>query len=99
MAVPVEIRSVKRPVNTVVLDTGANSVYRYPVRERSRTVYVAGGNPSPRNGKVIGHIIDGQFVPVRQKSSYQGPDMLSYGGAALVKSVSSDLLSELLSIL
>ena len=98
MAVPVEIRSVKRPINTVVIDTGANSVYRYPVRERSRTVYVAGGNPSPRNGKVIGHIIDGQFVPVKHKSSYQGPDMLSYGGAALVKAVSSDLLSELLQI-
>lgn len=98
MAVPLEIRSVKRPVNTVVIDTGGNSIYRYPVRERSRSVYVAGGNPSPRNGKVIGHIIDGQFVPVKQKSSYQGPDMLSYGGAALVKAVSSDLLSELLQV-
>ena len=98
MAVPEEIRSVKRPINTVVIDTGGNSVYRYPVRERSRTVYVAGGNPSPRNGKVIGHIIDGQFVPVKQKSSYQGPDMLSYGGAALAKLVSDDLLSELLQV-
>ena len=30
----------------------------YPFeRERASTKYVAGGNPQPRNGKVIGHII------------------------------------------
>ena len=58
MSVPENIRSVQRPKNTVVVDTGSNSVLRYAVRERKGTVYVSGGNPQPRNGRIIGHIID-----------------------------------------
>lgn len=62
MAVPEEIRSVLRPTNTVVIDTGRKGPKRYAVRERSYIKYVAGGNPQPRNGSIIGHIIDGKFV-------------------------------------
>ena len=62
MSVPEEIRSVLRPTNTVVIDTGRKGPKRYAVRERSYIKYVAGGNPQPRNGSIIGHIIDGKFV-------------------------------------
>jgi len=98
MAVSEDIRRVKRPVNTIVDDSGRDSPYRYSVRERAGTRCVPGGNPQPRNGKVIGHIIDGQYVPVKEKVPASVPDMLSYGASALVKSVSSDILFELLDV-
>ena len=60
--------------------------------------YVPNGNPQPRNGRVIGHIIDGQYVPVQEKTASTGADMPSYGPAALVRSVTSDLMSELLAV-
>ena len=53
MAVPADIRAVKRPVNTIVDDSGRDGPKRYAVRERSGTRYVQGGNPQPRNGKVL----------------------------------------------
>ena len=58
MTVPAEIRAVPRPVNTIVDDSGTNSPKRYAVRKRASSKYVPGGNPQPKNGKVIGHIID-----------------------------------------
>lgn len=98
MAVPADIRAVERPVNTIVDDNGREGPKRYAVRERSSSKYVPGGNPQPRNGKVIGHIIDHKFVPVTSKTADQGPEMLSYGASALVKSVTRDLFSDLLAI-
>ena len=98
VAVPEEIRKIPRPVHTVVNDSGRASPPRYSVRERSGIRYVPGGNPQPRNGKVAGHIIDGEYVPVQKQTAADGPDMLSYGASALVRSVTSDMLSELLQI-
>ncbi len=98
MAVPKSIREVPRPVNTVVIDNGNDGPTRYAVRERKGIQYVSGGNPQPKNGKVIGHIVDGVYVPKHQAILDTAPDMLSYGAAAFVHSVSSDLLSELLEI-
>lgn len=98
MAVPEDIRRVPRPVNTVVEDNGRDGPNRYSVRERSSTKYVAGHNPQPRNGKVIGHIVDGSYVPINGSILKSNPDMLSYGGAAFVRSVSHDLLGDLLQV-
>ncbi len=98
MAVPKHIREVPRPINTVVIDNGNDGPTRYAVRERKGIQYVSGGNPQPKNGKVIGHIVDGVYVPKHQAILDAAPDMLSYGAAAFVHSVSSDLLSELLEI-
>ena len=95
MAVPAEIRTVPRPVNTIVDDSGTNSPKRYAVRQRASSKYIPGGNPQPKNGKVIGHIIDYKYVPLTDSTASDGPDMLSYGASALVKSVSADLLSDL----
>ena len=98
MAVPEDIRKVERPVNTIVDDSGRDSPNRYAVRERAGAKCVPGGNPQPRNGKVIGHIIDGQYIPIQEKVSASVPDMLSYGASAVVKSVSTDILFELLDV-
>ena len=98
MAVPDYIRKVPRPVNTIVVDNGRDGPNRYAVRERLGTRYIPGGNPQPRNGKVIGHIRDGKFVSKQEPSSVTGPDMLSYGASAFVKSVSRDLLDDLMDV-
>lgn len=98
MAVPAEIRAVPRPKNTIVDDNGREGPNRYPVRERTSSKYIPGGNPQPRNGKVLGHIIDNQFVPIKGLDSVSKPDMLSYGSSALVKSVTRDLFTDLLAV-
>ena len=99
MPVPADIRAVPRPVNTVVDDNGGDGPKRYAVRQRGSSKYVPGGNPQPRNGKVIGHIIDYKFVPIPQKDpGADEPDMLSYGASALVKSVTADLKEDLLAV-
>lgn len=101
MPVPAEIRAVPRPVNSIVDDSGHDGPKRYAVRQRSSSKYVAGGNPQPHNGRVIGHIIDYKFVPIDDdadtKQSVE-PDMLSYGASALVKSVTNDLFHDLLAV-
>lgn len=94
MAVPEEIRLVKRPENTVICDSGKNNRMRYSVRERLYVKYVPGKNPQPVNGKVIGHIIDGKYVPLTKKLP-PVPEMISYGTSALIRSLSSDIHSNL----
>lgn len=97
MGVPEEIRSVERPKNTIVDDSGREGINRYSVRERAGIKYVRNGNPQPGNGKVIGHIIHGMFVPVADRLS-DVPDSLSYGAAAFAKSVSDDIFEDLLAV-
>lgn len=98
MAVPVDVRVVPRPKNTIVDDNGREGPNRYPVRERTSSKYIPGGNPQPRNGKVIGHIVDYQFVPIKEQPVLNEPDMLSYGSSALVKSVTHDMFTDLLAV-
>nr|WP_302144315.1 hypothetical protein [uncultured Schaedlerella sp.] len=100
IAVPADIRAVPRPVNTIVDDNGQDGPKRYAVRQRSSSKYVPGGNPQPRNGKVVGHIIDYKYVPIHEPKAgtFAESDMLSYGASALVKSVTKDLVSDLLAI-
>ena len=100
MAVPADIRAVPRPKNTIVDDSGREGPKRYAVRERASTKYVAGGNPQPRNGKVVGHIINYEYVPVDSdfKLAPATPDMLSYGSSALVHSVTRDIEKDLLAV-
>ena len=98
MPVPENIRKVARPKNTVVVNNGKPGPNQYAVRARKTEKYIPGKNPQPVNGKVIGHIIDGKFVPIIEKTAASGPDSLCYGTAALVKSVTRDLLDDLLKI-
>ena len=101
MSVPADIRAVKRPVNTVVINSGTSGPLRYSVRERARSVYVPGRNPQPRNGKVIGHIdpVAMTYVPLQQKTASNGPEFLSYGAAELACSISFDIRAELSQVL
>ena len=98
MAVPEDIRKVERPPNTIVQDSGRDGPKRYSVRARAGSRYVPGGNPQPINGKTIGYIIDHKYVPLCDESYADKPSMLSYGTSALVKSVSDDVMSDLLSV-
>ena len=76
MAVPEYIRKVERPVNTIVDDNGRDGPNRYAVRVRASVRYVKGKkNPQPKNGKVIGHIVDGRYVPVQRKSKNDSGDI------------------------
>lgn len=98
MGVPEDIRKVPRPKNTIVDDNKRDTMYRYAVRERAGAKYVSGGNPKPRNGNVIGHIIDHKFVPIEEKTSNDGHVYLSYGAAALFHSLSTDIFDDLLAV-
>lgn len=86
MAVPEHIRKVTRPRNTVVIDSGSKGAKRFAVHARLTSVYKSGSNPKPRNGRVIGHIINGKYVPRIEdgKIAANGPDYLSYGLTALI---------------
>lgn len=92
MGVPQEIRAVPRPKNTVVTDTGGKGPLRYCVRERNKAVRTAKGF-QPRNGKVIGHIVDGAFVPV--SSRMKAKERRTLGSALLVADLGSDLRARL----
>lgn len=94
MGIPEEIRKVERPKNTVVCDTGSMGPNKYCVRERNGAVCIKGCNPQPRNGRVIGHIYEGKFVPIDDKDEPES-DVLSYATSELVRSVSADLMDEL----
>ncbi len=95
MSVPENIRLVERPVNTVVVDNGSNSKYRYAVKERTWIKYEKGKNPKPHNGKTIGHIIDNQYIPVGIKIYENEPTILRYGVSALIHSVVGDIEQDL----
>lgn len=98
MGVPEDIRKVPRPKNTVVIDYGdkAESGLRYAVRERKGVRYVPHGNPQPISGRVIGHIVNGRFVPSLPRLE-KAPDFLSFGPSAFVHSVGHDVYDDLLS--
>lgn len=98
MAVPEDVRCVERPKNTIVVDNKHDGPNRYAVRSRTSVKYIPNGNPQPVNGNVVGHIINGVYVPVQEKLADKGPDMLSFGAVAFAYSVSGDLLDDLLKV-
>lgn len=85
MGVPQDIRAVPRPRNTIVEDSGSDGIYRYSVRERKGVDCESGKNPRPRNGRVIGHIINFKYVAVSDSDNLAsgGPAALSFGSSAL----------------
>ncbi len=99
MAVPEHIRKIERPKGTVVGDE-RNGVY--PVREKLSSkswVDEDGKRHRPsRNGKVVGHIINGTFVPLAEKVetvSVCDVDIKDWGEYCLCDSLNKDLLEEL----
>ena len=69
MPIPKEILSVKRPKNTIVIVYGKNKD-RYAVRQRIGCRYDKGRN-LPINGPVIGHIVDGKYIPKESKETVE----------------------------
>ena len=65
---------------------------RYCVRERNKAVRTAKGF-QPRNGKVIGHIVDGAFVPV--SSRMKAKERRTLGCALLAADLGADLRARL----
>ncbi len=62
MPIPAEILAVPRPEDTIVVCDGKNKDH-YAVRQRVGCKR-ADGKPKPVNGPIIGHIVDGQYVPI-----------------------------------
>ena len=99
MAVPEHVRKVERPKGTVVGDE-RNGVY--PVREKlsSKSWVDENGKrhrPS-KNGKVVGHIVNGTFVPLAEKPetvSVCDVDIKDWGEYCLCDSQNRNLLEEL----
>lgn len=98
MKVPAEIRAVSRPVNTVVENTGRSGPKQYPVRKRGKIKYIPGKNPQPHNGKVIGHIVDGVFVPISPAARHIGCSMFSFGASYFAWKLGQDLYEDLKSV-
>ncbi len=95
MAVPEEIRAVKRPVNTIVIDHGGSGPCRYAVLERVGCKRVNGSN-RPVTGGTVGHIINGVFVPCNTDPvSMSDVELKDYADAFLIDSLSKDLLEAL----
>ena len=99
MAVPEEIRRVPRPKNTFVVDSKTGI---YSVREKTGCGYYVDENgkahrPS-RNGKVMGHIIDGVYV--QKDAECKLPpvgevDLKDYANVHLCRMLSQDILDSL----
>jgi hypothetical protein len=94
MSVPAEIRAVPRPKNTVVLPSGGG----YRVRQRIGCKNVD-GRRVPVDGKYIGSIIDGKYVPdgaLKRTGTTGRVDIKYYGRVRLCDTLNYDLLDMLM---
>lgn len=94
--VPEYIRKIDRPRNTIVQSTNHENVYLVIQRVGCR---YDNGRRLPVNGHVIGHIIDGKYVPKEERQrtrlSQRSAHILKYGNIAFAHQVGSDLLTSL----
>lgn len=97
MAVPEDIRKIDRPTGTVVCDERNGA---YPVREKLSGKYWVDENGKPhrpsRNGRVVGHIKNGTFVPKDPDSFPVGEvDLKDWGNIELFDRLNRDMLDRL----
>jgi len=93
--VPETIRKVERPKNTIVQATKKDNIYLVVQRVGCR---YDNGRRLPVNGKVIGHIIDGQYVPKEESEerlSQRSFHVLKYGSAAFADKMGNELYRQL----
>lgn len=101
MPIPKEILEVERPTNTVVYAYGKNRD-RYAVKERRgcRRVRRPDGTFSnvPVNGKTVGHIVGGRYVPIGGMGSVasSGFEVRDWANVALLDRLFSPVMEELL---
>lgn len=67
MAIPPEVLKVARPPNTVVYASRKPNVYGVRARAGCKRV---GKRCLPINGKVVGHIIDLEYIPLNEETSF-----------------------------
>ena len=97
MAIPAEIRNIERPKNTVIHAYGKNKD-RYSVIERVGCKR-KNGKPTPVDGKTVGHIIDGKFVPLKENKietvSMSEVDIKRWADIILCDSLTEEIREEL----
>lgn len=100
MPIPVEIREVPRPKNSIVIAYGKNKDL-YAVRKRIGCKYV-NGKRKPINGPTIGHIVNGQYVPIPEKApknvSSSQVDLKGWGSIVLCDNLFKSVMQELLAV-
>ena len=101
MKVPKEIREVERPTNTVVYAyADKNAEIRYGVKER--IYWKEDGRQKQKDGRTIGYILNGRFVPLPEDTippiSYSESDMLYWGPYQLIVNLSQDIWEDLLRV-
>ena len=98
MGVPEEIRAVERPPNTVVIQYGKNKD-RYAVKQRIGCRSV-NGRKIPIEGPIIGHIIDGAYVPkpTTPNISMSNCDYKRWADVKFCVDSNKDILDDLLSV-
>ena len=94
---PEDIRRIDRPRGTVVCD-GRNGVY--PVREKLSGRYWTDEEGKPhrpsRNGRVVGHIRNGEYVPKGPELYPVGEvDLKDWGNIELFDRLNSEVLEHL----
>ncbi len=97
MPIPKEILAVERPKNSIVIVYGKNRD-RYAVRARIGC-RSEGTRRLPVNGPTIGHIIDGRYVPLEERSpspvSRSSVDLKDWANIMLAQKLFADMLIEL----
>lgn len=95
MAIPQEILEVERPKNTVVYVTSSG---KYGVKKRIGCKRMNGKN-IPINGPTIGHIINGEYVPIKNVNiSSVSPALLDFADYKLCEDLFNDMIDELLEV-
>lgn len=92
MAIPDEIRKIKRPTNTVVVAYGKGKD-KYAVRQRIGCKRVNGRNV-PVTGPTIGHIVGGAFVRSKELAG-DSPDLKDWANVAYCDSLFRDVIGDL----
>ncbi|MBT1320014.1 transposase [Mycoplasmopsis bovis] len=98
MAIPVEIRQVERPKNTVIKN------YFGKFKVVKRTSKYVNGKAIPKDLAIVGEIVDYKFVPfetpipvgTRSKKNKEKTDIKDYGNIAIFTKNSNDILEKLL---
>ena len=100
MPIPKEILAVKRPANTVVTVYGKNKD-QYGVRQRTGCKY-ENGKRIPITGPTIGHIVNGEYVPIPTQElldvSSMSIELKDWASVIYCDSLFKDIMNELLAV-
>lgn len=92
MAIPKEILEISRPSSTRVKEQNG----KYMVIKR--TSVMKNGKPKPVELGVIGHIVDGKYVPKQKRLNISTIEFKEFAGSTLAYRLSKDVFDMLLKI-